>query len=69
MDIPPKIEWLSAKDVAAMFDISTAKVYRFHRVGRRNKSGSTVKLEMVMTLSGLVTTQKLIDDFQQRLNG
>lgn len=69
MEIPSKEEWLTVKEVAAIFDVSTARVYRFSRVGRRNKSGEVVRLEMILTVSGLVTTQKLIDEFQQRLNG
>jgi hypothetical protein len=67
--IPPTEEWLSAKEVAAIFGVSVSRVYFAHSTGRRNSSGSLVRLTMFRTLSGLATTRKLVDEFLLKLNG
>jgi hypothetical protein len=69
VNIPPREEWLTVKQVSLFLGIRAARVYRLHRVGYKSKSGTPVKLEMFRTISGLSTTRKLIEDFEQRLNG
>lgn len=68
-EVPPQDEWLNVKQVAGIFNISAARVYYAHNVGRKNKTGDLVRLEMFRTFSGLATTRKMVNEFLKRLNG
>jgi transposase len=68
-ELPQQEEWLNAKQVAKIFGISTARVYYAHNVGRKNKTGCVVKLQMFKTFSGLATTRKMVNEFLGKLNG
>jgi hypothetical protein len=69
MKIPPPEEWLTAKQVANMYEISPRQVMRARREGRRNVSGLVVKLEMFRTFGGWRTTKKMVEEFLMRLGG
>jgi hypothetical protein len=68
-EIPPPEEWMTAKQVSAIYNVSVGRVYYAHDKGRRNASGKLVKLEMFKTFSGLATTRKMVEEFLMKLNG
>lgn len=69
MQIPPREEWLTVKQVATLYEVTPARVYRAYQHGRRSLSGHIVKLQVFRSFGGVVTTKKFVEDFLMKLNG
>ena len=69
MEIPPESEWMTIKEVAKKYNTTAYRVRHAYREGRENKSGDVIRLQVFRTFSGIVTTQKMVEEFLMRLNG
>lgn len=69
MEIPPQKDWLDAHEVAKRLGVRVDRLYYARRVGRTNVSGELVRLKMIRTARGWVTTQSWLDEFHRQLNG
>lgn len=69
MDMPEPDEWIKFEDAAKICGVTKQMIYLASARGRKNRSGSFVRLEAWKTVAGWVTTQEALRRFHLRLNG